>query len=175
MVDKCKFLGIIIDDKINWKPHILAITSTIARNLGVIRRIRQNIYSKTTLLLYDAMILPHLTYCNLILANCARSHLIKFYCLQKKAFRLVFLDDKYTHSASLFYKLCRLTLFDLNHFQLATFVYSCVNRFTVDIFSTYLVSNNTVHMHNTRLASYLHCNYARTILRKSSVYVSGPQ
>jgi len=70
--------------------------------MGVTRRIGRNIDSKTTLLLYDAMILSHLTYCNLIWENFARSHQIKLYCLQKKAIRLVFLANKYTHSAPLF-------------------------------------------------------------------------
>ena len=122
-VDKCKFLGVIIDDKISWKPHILSVTSTVARNLGVMRRVRSKIDSKTTLLLYDTMIVPHFSYCNLIWANCAKSYLIKLYRLQKRAIRLVFMANKLFHAAPLFRKLLRLNVYDLYHFQLASFVY----------------------------------------------------
>ena len=42
-VEKCKFLGVIIEEKVCWKSHIMSIMSTVARNLGVIKRIRSKI------------------------------------------------------------------------------------------------------------------------------------
>jgi len=57
-VERCKFLGVIIDDRMSWKPHILSIRSTVARNLGIMKRIRSKIDARTTSLLYDTLILP---------------------------------------------------------------------------------------------------------------------
>jgi len=42
-VDICKFLGLIIDWDLSWKPHIVSVAKTVARNIGVIRYIRQKI------------------------------------------------------------------------------------------------------------------------------------
>ena len=147
----------------------------MARNLGVIRCVRLKIDSKTALLLYDTMIAPYLTYCNLIWANCARSHLDRLRSLQKKAIRLVFMANKFTHAATLFRKLSRLTILDLYNFQLATFVYVTINEGNADIFSQYFTRNDTVHGHNTRSALNLHIRFARTSIRASSVSVNGPR
>jgi len=98
-VERCTFLGVIIDERMSWKPpHILSITSTVARNLGVMKRARSKIDARTILLLYDTLILPHLNYCNIIWASSSKSQLCKIYRLQKRAIRLVFRANKFTHS-----------------------------------------------------------------------------
>jgi len=51
-VKDCKFVGIIIDDRMSWKPHIHSITSTVAwSHVGVMKRIRSKIDARTALLL----------------------------------------------------------------------------------------------------------------------------
>jgi len=39
-VDTSKFLGVLIDERLNWKPHINQIIAKINRNAAVIGRIR---------------------------------------------------------------------------------------------------------------------------------------
>ena len=41
-----KFLGVIIDHKLNWKPHIKVVTNKVARMIGILSRIRYKILSK---------------------------------------------------------------------------------------------------------------------------------
>jgi len=74
-VEKCKFLGVIIDNTMSWKPHIHSITSTVVRYLGVMKCIRSKIDARTALLIYDIFILPYLNYCNIIWASSARSRI----------------------------------------------------------------------------------------------------
>jgi len=54
-----KFLGVTIDDQLNWKPHIDELTRKLNRNAGVIYKIRYKINASVTLKLYDSMILSH--------------------------------------------------------------------------------------------------------------------
>ena len=62
-VDKVKFLGIIIDDKLNWEPHIDHLAQNLKSSIIMIERIMKFTpnyeYNKT----YDALFKPHLSYC----------------------------------------------------------------------------------------------------------------
>ena len=37
-VYECKFLGLIIDDKLNWKSHIKVIATKAAKTIGIINK-----------------------------------------------------------------------------------------------------------------------------------------
>ena len=40
-VDKTKFLGILIDNKLTWKQHIAYVSGKISRGIGMINKARQ--------------------------------------------------------------------------------------------------------------------------------------
>ena len=61
-VCKAKFLGIIIDEQLNWKEHILYISNKISKAIGVIVKAR-SLGKRALLSLYYSMIYPYLTYC----------------------------------------------------------------------------------------------------------------
>ena len=62
-VDNTKFLGVIIDDDLNWSNNISYINSKIAKGIGIISRARQ-LFSKSALInLYYAFIFSYLIYC----------------------------------------------------------------------------------------------------------------
>ena len=42
-VEKCKFLGITIDENLTWKLHIQPVENKVSKNIGVINRIRYKI------------------------------------------------------------------------------------------------------------------------------------
>ena len=66
MVKKTKFLGVYIDDKLNWKDHILYISSKIARGLGLMIKARKYLDKPILRTLYFTFIYPYYTYCNQI-------------------------------------------------------------------------------------------------------------
>ena len=68
-VTSTKFLGIEINSVNGWKEHISIINQKISRAIGIIRRVRYKLSTKTTMLLYDSLILSHLTYCNIFWAS----------------------------------------------------------------------------------------------------------
>ena len=60
MVDNFKYLGVILDTRLNWSQHITYITKKISRAIGCIRRIKYFLSHKNLVNLYYAMILPHI-------------------------------------------------------------------------------------------------------------------
>lgn len=55
--------------------------------------------------LYNAMILPHLSYCNIVWGNCASYLLQKLFLLQKRAIRAITKYNFLAHTKKLFLKL----------------------------------------------------------------------
>ena len=45
-VRKAKYLGIIIDEKLTWEDHIDHMLLKIKRNIGIMRRVRGDIFQK---------------------------------------------------------------------------------------------------------------------------------
>ena len=61
-VKSTKFLGIKIDEKLNWNPHMEYILSKTRRNLGVVRKISPFITKEAQYQLYFSLIISHLRY-----------------------------------------------------------------------------------------------------------------
>ena len=73
-VDNTKFVGVIIDDNLNWSNHISYINSKIATGIGIICRARK-LFSKSALInLYYAFIFPYLIYCVEVWGNALSTH-----------------------------------------------------------------------------------------------------
>ena len=67
MIDRVthtKFLGVFIDEKLNWKKHISYISGKISRGLGIIVKARKKLPLNALKTLYFSFIYPFFTYCN---------------------------------------------------------------------------------------------------------------
>ena len=61
-VETHKFLGMIVDQNLSWKPHMLQILSKIQRNLGVVRKIAYFLDHHSLFQLYHSLIMSHIRY-----------------------------------------------------------------------------------------------------------------
>ena len=84
-----KYLGVFVDKSLKFTKHISYISNLVSRNIGIIARSRYYLDKKTTLLLYNSLILPYLNYCCIIWGSNYESQLNKLVVLQKRAVRLV--------------------------------------------------------------------------------------
>ena len=71
-VKSVKYLGM-IDDKLTWEQHIEVISGKMARNIGILKRIRNFIPQESLLLLYHTLIEPYLRYCSIVWGQCSDS------------------------------------------------------------------------------------------------------
>ena len=62
-VKSAKYLGVIIDHKLNWIEHISYVKSKISKGIGIMYKARQFLTKKALLMLYHAYIYPYMTYC----------------------------------------------------------------------------------------------------------------
>uniref|UniRef100_A0A672FS48 Reverse transcriptase domain-containing protein n=1 Tax=Salarias fasciatus TaxID=181472 RepID=A0A672FS48_SALFA len=119
-----KFLGVILDHKLCWKNHTTYISSKLARNVGIMGRVKHMLNERALLLLYCSLVLPYLMYCVAVWGNTYKSTLQKICTLQKKkAIRIVHKVSYNDHTNQLFLKSDMLKFMDLVKLQTVQIAY----------------------------------------------------
>src|ERR1700733_12446075 len=83
-VSQTKFLGIIIDEHLTWHPHITLVKNKVAKIIGIVKKLKYTLPSRTLKTLYNSLILPHLSYGNIIWGGGYKTTLMPILILQKK-------------------------------------------------------------------------------------------
>lgn len=95
-VSETKFLGVIIDDKLSWKPHINYLCQKIKCCTGAIARIMQYVPSEMHKQLYHTLVESHLRYGISVWGGVSNNVLSPLFILQKQCIRILFGDrEKY--------------------------------------------------------------------------------
>ena len=153
-VEKTKFLGVIINSKLNWNYHIQTISNKISKNVGIIFRTRNNL-NCNTLMLYHSMIQPYLDYCNIVWAV-GGLYLELLFKMQIQAIRAITFAKWNAHSDSIFEQLKILKLKQINIFQTCSFDYKSLHNLLPSQFRNFFTINNEIHHYNTRSACKIH-------------------
>uniref|UniRef100_A0A3B3I1E4 Reverse transcriptase domain-containing protein n=1 Tax=Oryzias latipes TaxID=8090 RepID=A0A3B3I1E4_ORYLA len=122
-VTEIKFLGVFIDDKLSWKPHIRHIQTKVSKSISIVNKSKHILGYNSRYLLYCSLILPYFTYCIEILGNNYKSSLHPLFLLQKRAVRIVHKAAYLDHTNNLFYQSRLLKLYDLVDFYTAQLLY----------------------------------------------------
>ena len=107
-----KYLGIFIDENLNWKKHVSILSSKLRRANGALAKLRHFVPPKTLTSVYHAIFNSHLNYGNQIWCQNQNSITNRIFILQKSAIRIMCKVTRRTHTAPLFYSLGILKLFD---------------------------------------------------------------
>jgi len=174
-VEHTKFLGVFIDEKLNWKKHIDHIASKISKGLCAMGRIRNIVPTKSLLMLYHALVYPYLTYCNIVWGSASASALNKIVVLQNRAVRLVTRSPFRSSCNSLFARLNLLKLTDIVKFQIVQFMFKAKFHLLPSSCMQFVTVSDTQRLHDTRNQSYFVIERCRTVVRENSVNVFGPK
>lgn len=144
-----KYLGVILDDKLNWEKQINNVANKIARALGIMYRINYYIPRKTVMMLYYSLIYPHLLYGILLWGNAKIKYLRLITKLQNR-FLYIYTRLSWYSSISPYYKLTGLLkLGNIYKYMLGFFMYKFRNNF-MDKYQDKFINFNIIHSYNTR-------------------------
>ena len=104
-VDKVKFLGVIIDEELNWEAHINHLEAKLNCSIVMIKRIKRFIPKSQYLKLYNALFLSHLTYCISCWGGVPKYKLVKIFAIQKRCIRLLF-GKEFSYDHPEYYQTC---------------------------------------------------------------------
>lgn len=121
-----KFLGIFIDNKLNWKTHIDHVRIKLRQSIYSIIRIKNYLNFNHKLQIYNAIVKPHLEYALEIWGNSAQIKPLTV--LQKTCVRIIMSKPKHTHSEPLFKSLHLLKIEDLYIVKVFTLLHSVIKN-----------------------------------------------
>lgn len=137
--DEVKFLGLMLDERMRWRPHLQALSSRLASAVFALKSIRENVDCSTSLTAYFAYFHSILSYAIPFWGFAAGVRDI--FLLQKKAIRAVFNITIRTSCRRYFRDYNILTLYA----QLT--LDSCLN---IHKLADILPKHVNIHNHNTR-------------------------
>ena len=174
-VSSCKFLGVLLDEHLTLKDHINCITSKVAKNCGILSRLRQFIDVNVSLMLYYALIYPYLSYCNIVWASNYPTRLKSLRVLQKRIVRIIFHLPPSSSCRSKMVDNNLLSVSQINTFLISIFMYKYDNHMLPSSFEDFFVRSSQVHSHGLRSMNYFRTDFARTNCKFFSIRCSGPR
>ena len=90
--DHERFLGVIIDSKLNWTPHIMHLKTKISRNAGVMYKLKGLVPSSVLKMLYNSFIQSHIYYCAPVWGTRSYNSIKSLFSAQKKGIRAASCD-----------------------------------------------------------------------------------
>ena len=93
-VKETKFLGIIIDEKLSWVPHVDYLCKKLKTCVGIINRIRDNIPASMYKSIYHTLFESHLSYGITVWGGISTNRKKPLFILQKLCIRILFGDKQ---------------------------------------------------------------------------------
>ena len=173
-VSSTKFLGVYLDENLNWKQHALQISMKVSKSIGVLYRIKHILTHDLLQMLYYTLIHPYFLYCNIIWGSASMAALNNLVLLQKRAVRLISKSEFRAHSSPIFKRLRILKLADINTFQTLVFMYKIKNNLlpTSSFKHVHIKTDNSLY--NLRKDRDFIVEKYKTVIRKKSIAVFGP-
>ena len=172
-VDHTKFLGVIIDSKLNWDFHINYIKQKIAKSIGILSKARKYLNKTCLITLYYSFLYPLFTYCIEVWGSACSTRITALFKLQKKSVRIITSSPYRDPSGPLFEKLKILPLHKIYVLRTTTFMFKCYHHLLPIIFDNMFIRNEEVHNYQTRFKTHLRVPAAKLLCLRQSVRVKG--
>ena len=104
-VSSCKYLGMTLDENLDWSLHIKAVCRKVVLNIYLLKRIRNFISKQQATIFYKLMIQCHFDYCDTVYSNAGVTLLRKLQILQNRALRTVLKVEPRSSSTQLYISL----------------------------------------------------------------------
>ena len=116
-----KFLGVFMDNQINFSEHISYICTKVSKSIGILYKLKDYVSLSCLKQLYYSLIYPYLVYCSNIWGGTYSTHLKPLTVLQKRAIRLISKSPVLAHTTPLFQRHKILKLCDIYKINLTLF------------------------------------------------------
>ena len=160
---KIKYLDVLLDETMSFNHLISCICTRIARNNGIISKLRHYLTLLQMKQIYYSLIYPYISYAILAWGSAYKTHIDKIQAKQNHSARLIFFATTYGEQES---ALPLLNLFDvltvhkIYRVQILKFTYLWHKGLLPKLFSNYFQYASNVHKYNTRYASKQTIGYA---------------
>ena len=165
-----KYLGVFVDEHLNWNHHVSHVARKIGRGIGVLAKLRHYLTPQMLKNVYYCLVYSHLSYGIHVWGSAASCTLDKLVKLQKKAVRILSGKQYFQihgepygplpASDPLFKTLEILKLYDIFQLNIVKFVYETLTYESPSNFWEWFTYSHEVHSYATTSSTVINCvNY----------------
>ena len=151
-VEEYKYLGLIIDSKLTWEPHVKYLTSKLAKTIGVLFRTRHYLNRQSLFVIFNSLFLSYLRYGIICWGRCSKTTMKPLTILMNRAIRCILFLDQRESCATHLSQNKILLIPDMLKLEIAKFMYCFNNNLLPANFQKYFTRSNTTHQHLTRFS-----------------------
>ena len=159
------FLGIVLDDRLNFSLHIGVISRKISRSAGILYKLRDVVPNTVLLSLYYSLVYPYLIYCVTAWGGTNDCYTCALFIQQKRIVRIITGSDYLSHTDLLFKQLSILKLHDIYNYFLCLHMFKLKNSNSLSTINHSYITRNR----NEPLPSF-----HRLTLTQQSINFSAP-
>ena len=122
-VSEIKYLGIMFDNKLTWKPHIKQLCTKLSKGSWAILKLRNYVYLSALKAVYYFFVYSHLQYCISTWGLASKTALVPLEKLHKRIIRYLSQSPYLAHTNPLFFKLNLLKINDICLLEIAKYMF----------------------------------------------------
>ena len=145
-VDQIKYFGIILDNKLSWKPHIQLICTKLSSSSWALTRLRNYVDISMLKTVYYSSIYSHLQYC---ITTRGLAYAIARYSLEKlhkRIIKIITQSSYCAHTTPLFYNLNFLKIKEIFNFEIAKTMFMLYKNLYPNINQNLVFLRSIVHI-----------------------------
>lgn len=168
-----KYLGILLDEHLTWKPHLEKLRSKIASLSGLLRRITGCLPRKVRYVIYNSLVKPHLDYLIEVWGSTAKTNIQYIQTAQNKLIKTLFNYDFLTPTYNIYKETKLLNITQNYKYNTCILIFKILNN---TIHSQIKFSKNiSIHKRCLRSAQDIHLPFTRTKYGKKNLTHEGAQ
>lgn len=149
-VSEIKYLGIVIDENLNFDKQIGACVKKTASKVNFLCRISRNFTLDTKKIIYNSIVLPHFNYCSTIYINCSKEQIAVLQKIQNKAMRIILNCDRDTPRTFMLDALNMMSIAQRIKYNVLIFIFKIVRGMMPNYLKEKLIYTRNIHNVNTR-------------------------
>lgn len=173
MVETFKYLGVMLDEKLNFNEHINFTIRKAARKFGVLCRISRYLTTDAKILIYKSIIAPHFDYCASILFLATRQQFKRMQVLQNKVMRLILRCDRLTPRQNMLDCLQWMSVRQRVEYNTLVFVFRVTRGMTPQYLTNTVIYGRDIHRYDTRRAGDLRLMNCKKACTQNSLFYKG--
>ena len=168
-----KFLGVLIDSKMNWKCHVHHINNKLSKCIGIMVKARKNRPKSSLLTLYHTFAYPYLLYCIHVWGKSGKTVLKSLIKTQNKLVRIITSSSYRTNAESLYQNIKVLKVPEIYDYAIGVFMYKLYHGLMPSIFQCMFAVNRATHDYGTRQKDHYKVPKVKLEVVKNSVRYRG--
>jgi hypothetical protein len=172
-VTQIKYLGVIIDECLNFKEHVSYICKKVNKKVSLLWRIGRYVDGCTRCQIYKTVISPHFDYCSTLLYNINETSYRELQLCQNRAMRAIIRCNIYTQIMVMLDTLQFLTVRERIQVNVYVFIWKMLRGDIPGYLTEKLKVRNEIHDYGTRYNNYFYVDMRRTVNAQRDLYCNG--